>query len=132
MAFIFFVAATWLVRILAEVAKVCAILLVAWLLYRLIFRIVIKCCYNRITQVAIYRKKEIIRRYEIPTGCSRGYYHTTHYKYVHKHEGTKYRTRIYFGNKFFILYSFRDYDKLFLRLLDDGGISLNSINQKMG
>lgn len=132
MAFIFFVAATWLVRILTEVAKVCAVLLVAWLLYRLIFRIVIKCCYNKITQVAIYRKKEIIRRYEIPTGCSRGYYHTTHYKYVHKHEGTKYKTRIYFGNKFFILYSFRDYDKLFLRLLDDGGISLNSINKKMG
>ena len=131
MAFIFFVAATWLVRILTEVAKVCAVLLAAWLLYRLIFRIVIKCCYSKISQVTIYRKKENIERYEVPTGYSRGYYYTTHYKYVHKHEGTKYRTRIYFGNKFFILYSFREYDKLFLRLLDDAGISLNSINKKM-
>lgn len=132
MAFIFFAAATWLVRILTQAAKILAIILAAWLLYRLICRIAIGCFYNRITRVTIYRKKEIIGRYEIPTGCSRGYYHTTHYKYVHKQEGTKYKTRIYLGNKFFILYSFRDSDKLFLRLLDNAGISLNSVNEKMG
>ena len=131
MAFIFFVAATWLVRIFTIAAKIAIAILIAWLLYKLICRIIIKSCYGKITRVAIYKKKDIIARYEVPTGCSRGYYQTTHYKYVHKHEGTKYKTRVYFGNKFFILYSFRDSDKLFRRLLDDGGISLNSINQKM-
>lgn len=131
MAFIFFVAATWLVRILTVAAKIAIAILVAWLLYKLICRIIIKSCYNKISRVAIYKKKDIIARYEVPTGCSRGYYHTTHYKYVHKHEGTKYKTRVYFGGKFFVLYSFRDSDKLFLRLIDDAGISLSSISQQM-
>ena len=131
MAFIFFVAATWLVRILTVAAKIASAVLAAWLLYKLICRIIIKSCYNKISRVAIYKKKDIIARYEVPTGCSRGYYQTTHYKYVHKHEGAKYKTRVYFGGKFFFLYSFRDSDKLFLRLIDDAGISLSSINQKM-
>ena len=72
-------------------------------------------------------KKEQIQKTGVPTGYSEGYYRIEHYKYVYKKHGTKYRTRVYFGRRFFIPYSFKDTDPLFLKLLDDGEVSLDSI-----
>ena len=131
MTFLYFWATTFFIQILTKVLKILVAFLIVYLLYKLICQLAIRLGYNKITRIIIYGKKELTRRHSVPTGYSEGYYRTEHYKYVNKHEGTKYRARVYFGKKLFVLCSFKDSDKLFQKLLNDEDISLDNINSRL-
>lgn len=127
MPFLYFVAATQMLRVFFIILKVVCGIFALWYLLKVIRRFAIQCFYAKITRIVICGKKDQIQKTGVPTGYSEGYYRTEHYKYVYRKNGAKYKAKVYFGRRFFIPYSFKETDRLFLRLLDDGDISLNSI-----
>lgn len=131
MVFLYLAAASMIVRLLTALLKLFLLILLAYIIHKLSSRLIIKCFYSKLNRIEILKKKAIKRKFSIPTGYSEGYYRTEHYKYVYKQMGTRYLTKIFFGGKFFILCSFLDSDKLFCKILEDGGVSLDSINAKL-
>ena len=127
MTFLYFFTATQIFKILSAALKGGLALLGIWLVLKLVRRLIIRCFYSKINRVVICGKKNLVHKRSVPTGYSEGYYRTEHYKYVYTHEGTKYKTKVYFGSKFFIPYAFRATDNLFLKLLNDADISLTDI-----
>ena len=111
------------------IAKNLIVLYAIWLFGKLVCRWSILWFYERIDRVVIAGKKDLIRRISVPTGYSEGFYRVEHYKYVYQKEGRKYRTRVYLGGKFFLPYSFRDTDTLFLRLLNDGDMTIEELER---
>lgn len=127
MAFMYFITAATIFRIIYLVVKALFVLLVAYLIFKTLSRLIIKGFYNKIKRISIHNKKNIIKKESVPTGYGEGYFRTEHYKYLYSKEGTKYWTRVYFSKRFFIPYIFKDNDELFLQLIKDAGISLNNL-----
>ena len=112
-------------RIFMILAKLTAALVILWLLGRGIKRLLLSTLYNKIKKVIFTKKKDVVKRHDIPTGYTDGYYGGQHYKYEYEHAGVKYRTRVYYGKKFFLIYSFLGTDPIFLKILNDDNIEKN-------
>ena len=113
------------VNILFVLAKYAVAIVILWFVVRAIKRRLLRSCYHKIKKVVFVKRKDLVRRHDIPTGYTSGYYGGEHYKYEYEHAGVKYRTRVYYGKKFFLIYSFLGTDPIFIKILNDDNIEKN-------
>lgn len=128
MALLYFTVFAQLLRLIEIIVKAAILIAVFLAVSKTIRRLTILLFYKHITRVAIYGKKDIIIRESVPMGYSENYYRVEHYKYIFKNVGVKYKTRVYFGDGFYLPYRFKDTDKVFQKLLVDSEIMFEELN----
>lgn len=127
MTFLYLIVSVYLVKLLQILINLFIIAFAIWLLIAIIKRIVLRLFYKKIKKVIIVRKKELTRRHDVPTGYIDGYFGGEIYSYEYEHTGVKYKTRVYFGEKFFLFYTFYGTDPAFIKILNDDRIIKNTL-----